>query len=98
MATRLYYTMNVARSCVGYPTLIVGFLASMALYWLCIVIYRVALSPLAKFPGPKLAAATGWYEGYFDIRKANYPAVLEQLHDEYGKSQCLVLGRDEELT
>ncbi|KAI0903280.1 putative cytochrome P450 [Ustulina deusta] len=74
----------MARSSVGYPLLIAGFLASMVFYWLCIVIYRVALSPLAKFPGPKLAAATGWYEGYFDIRKANFPAVLEQLHDKYG--------------
>ncbi len=93
MTTRLDYTINMARSSVGYPLLIAGFLASMVFYWLCIVIYRVALSPLAKFPGPKLAAATGWYEGYFDIRKANFPAVLEQLHDKYGKSQCLPLGR-----
>ncbi|KAI1282958.1 putative benzoate 4-monooxygenase cytochrome P450 [Xylaria sp. FL0933] len=84
MATTLNYAPSIARSRAEYSTLFAGFLIFVTLYWLCIVVYRVFLSPLAKFPGPKLAAATGWYEGYFDIRKANFPTVLERLHDEYG--------------
>ncbi|MCJ1423294.1 hypothetical protein MMC29_001176 [Sticta canariensis] len=49
-----------------------------------VVIYRLFLSPLAKFPGPKLAAATSWYEAFFDLRSKNFPDVLSDFHDKYG--------------
>src|ERR1700753_3900078 len=50
-------------------------------------IYRLYLHPLAKFPGPKLAALTTWYEGYYDcIRyKGRFLWQLEALHNRYGK-------------
>jgi len=42
--------------------------AGASLVWiLCLSIYGIYLSPIAKFPGPKIAALTLWYECYFDV-------------------------------
>ncbi|KAK2768340.1 hypothetical protein FQN54_000194 [Arachnomyces sp. PD_36] len=49
------------------------------------VLYRLYLSPLAKFPGPKLAGATLWYEFYYDnICKGQYTFKIKELHEKYG--------------
>ncbi|KAL9597628.1 MAG: hypothetical protein Q9219_005011 [cf. Caloplaca sp. 3 TL-2023] len=54
-------------------------------YFLGLVLYRLYLSPLAKFPGPKLAAATFLYEGYHDvIRRGKYTFKIRDLHAKYG--------------
>ncbi|KAH6628935.1 cytochrome P450, partial [Chaetomium tenue] len=43
------------------------------------------LSPLAHIPGPKLAALTHWYEGYYEVwLGGQYFKRLEQLHKQYG--------------
>lgn len=39
-------------------------IAAVILYTVYGAIYRLYLSPVAKFPGPKLAALTFWYEFY----------------------------------
>ncbi|RFU25350.1 hypothetical protein B7463_g10983, partial [Scytalidium lignicola] len=57
------------------------------LYAVGLGIYRLFLSPIAKFPGPKLAALTQWYEIYFDIvRKGGgqFPFEIKRMHDVYG--------------
>jgi cytochrome P450 len=55
-------------------------------YWLVIFIYRAYFSPLAKIPGPRLAAATFWYEFYYDVypNKFQYLWKIKQLHEQYG--------------
>src|ERR1700761_6770824 len=50
-----------------------------------LVIYRLYLSPLARFPGPRLAAATAWYEFYHDaIRHGKYTFEIKRMHEQYG--------------
>jgi hypothetical protein len=59
---------------------------STLLYCIAGVIYRLYLSPLAKFPGPKLAAATLWYEAYYDVvKKGQYTFKIKELHKKYGE-------------
>ncbi|GME42310.1 cytochrome p450 [Neofusicoccum parvum] len=48
-------------------------------------IYRLYFHPIAKFPGPKLAGLTYWYETYHDFyRRGEYTRTISKLHDRYG--------------
>ncbi|KAI0548664.1 cytochrome P450 [Xylaria curta] len=63
--------------------------SALFLAWLikCVllVFYRLYLSPLARFPGSKLAAATGWYEFYYDYwLNGKYIFEIERMHKKYG--------------
>lgn len=54
-------------------------------YTIGLVVYRLWLSPLAKFPGPKLAAATLWYEFYYDaLCHGKYTFEIMKMHEKYG--------------
>jgi hypothetical protein len=59
-------------------------------FFLCLVslaVYRLYFSPLAGFPGPKLAALTQWYEFYWNVIKSGqFTFHIQDLHDRYGKS------------
>ncbi len=49
--------------------------------------FRLYLSPLARFPGPKLAALTSWYEFYYDyFQRGRFTWKIKELHAQYGKS------------
>jgi hypothetical protein len=57
-----------------------------SIYIICGAVYRLYLSPISKFPGPKLAALTLWYEFYYDVVKTGtYMAEIKKMHDKYGK-------------
>ncbi|KAL3478677.1 cytochrome P450 [Aspergillus californicus] len=67
------------------PSIVVTLAVIALVYNLSLVIYRLYFSPLAKFPGSKWAAATGWYELYFDIWKdGKYLWEIECMHQQYG--------------
>jgi hypothetical protein len=54
-------------------------------YYVTLVFYRLFLHPLAQFPGPRLAAISRWYEGYFDvILGGQYTSKIAELHKTYG--------------
>lgn len=58
---------------------------ALLLYLVYLAIYRLYLSPIAKFPGPKLAALSFWYEFYHDVvRGGKYCFKISELHDQYG--------------
>lgn len=68
-------------------------LLSYFTYWCLVFIYRITFHPLAKFPGPKLAAATFWYEFYYDLwLPQRYLWKIEELHKQYGQSYSNCLG------
>ena len=55
-------------------------------YGICLALYRVSLDPMARFPGPKIAAMTGYYEFYHDyFRNGMYVYEIEKMHKKYGK-------------
>ncbi|CAG8960302.1 hypothetical protein HYFRA_00012376 [Hymenoscyphus fraxineus] len=56
-----------------------------AIYLFTVAFYRIYFHPLAKFPGPKLAAITRYYEGYFDlIQNGQYTFKIKEMHKKYG--------------
>ena len=62
-----------------------GFLIVSFLYFSALVVYRLYFSPLSKFPGPRLAAATYLFEGYYDVvKRGKYTFKIGDLHAEYG--------------
>ena len=59
--------------------------AGALLYGIGLAVYRLYFSPIAKFPGPKLAALTLWYEFYFDvIKKGQFTWEIKRMHEKYG--------------
>jgi len=69
---------------------VLAFGLGVTTWFLWEVAYRLFLSPLTAFPGPRLAALTGWYETYFDcFKRGRYWVEIEQMHDLYGRYQLV---------
>ena len=81
--TTVYHAFVLSQRSTVLATLGVG---GFFLYLLSLVFYRLYLSPLAKFPGPKLAALTQWVETYHELRKpgGQFIWVYQKWHEQYG--------------
>ncbi|KAB8235872.1 cytochrome P450 [Aspergillus alliaceus] len=67
------------------PILIVAILAGIALlYRIGIIIYRLFFHPLAKFPGPKLLAASSFPHAYYNWTQGTWYRQVLDLHKSYG--------------
>ena len=71
----------------GRPS--IALLVVLILVWVSYLVglgfYRLYLSPLAKFPGPRLAALTKWYEFYYDVvAQGQFTFQIQKLHKKYG--------------
>jgi hypothetical protein len=58
------------------------------LAWLiCSAFYNVYIHPLARFPGPKLAAASKYWLAYQEfVRGISLSDLRDELHAQYGAS------------
>ena len=66
--------------------LFIAGLLGLILWQLILTIYRLYFSPIAHFPGPKLAALTQWYEIYYDVYlNGQFTLHVKELHEKYGK-------------
>lgn len=65
--------------------LILLLIAAWVFYLIALTIYRLFFHPLAKLPGPKLAAISLYYEAYYDVLKGGvYMFKIDELHQTYG--------------
>lgn len=73
-----------------------GLLLSVAVAGILVgFVYRLFFHPLARFPGPKLAAVTTWYEGYYDVvHQGRYIWQVEKMHKKYGKLWASLSSRN----
>lgn len=57
------------------------------LYYAAVAVYNISpLHPLYRFPGPKVAAMSYFYEAYFDWwLVGRYGRRIRQMHEKYGK-------------
>lgn len=78
--------------CSGLASISTANLASSAvictaLYLAGVAVYRLYLSPISHFPGPRLAALTWAYEFYYDwVLPGKYYERVAEMHRQYGSS------------
>lgn len=65
--------------------------SSVLTYIALLANYRLFFHPLARIPGPKIAALTTWWEVYENVwRQGHLPLELKKLHKTYGSSIVFV--------
>ncbi|KAJ9609338.1 hypothetical protein H2200_005665 [Cladophialophora chaetospira] len=64
---------------------LIALVTAFLLYLFSLVVYRLYSSPIAKFPGPKLAALSRWYEFYYEVvLRGQFTFHVAELHKKYG--------------
>lgn len=72
--------ISVLSACVASASVLLLYLGGLA-------IYRLYFSQIARFPGPRLAALSLWYEFYYDVVcGGQYFHKINELHNLYGRS------------
>ncbi|EWG53831.1 hypothetical protein FVEG_12172 [Fusarium verticillioides 7600] len=64
-------------------SIILGLSCLLGVIWFLNAIYRLFFHPLAKFPGPKLAAVSDLWYG-LKWTSGRYPFIMEETHRKYG--------------
>ena len=78
---------------------LISSLLALVLFICGLAVYRLLLSPIAGFPGPKIAALTSWYEFYHDYWcLGSYVFQIEKMHQDHGRWCTIRLGEVKELT
>lgn len=81
--------MALQDSIPNQSTLLLGALVVFVCYRILLIFYRLSFHPLAKFPGPKIAACTVLYEAYYDvIKEGRYIWKIKEMHEKYGRLIC----------
>ncbi|OBR13082.1 Benzoate 4-monooxygenase cytochrome p450 [Colletotrichum higginsianum IMI 349063] len=68
------------------PSAIIYLAGLWIAYYVALALYNISpFHPLARFPGPKIAAATYLYEAYYDWwLLGRYGKVIARMHERYG--------------
>jgi len=76
-----------AKQAVG--ALLLGALVVWIVYNVQQAVYNVFFHPLARFPGPRAAAATKLWKAYIEcIKQESFCHKLEKVHAQYGMYGC----------
>ena len=68
-------------------TKLIALILLILVYHIAWIVYNLYFHALKRFPGPKFAAATYWYEFFRDFvtgHGGQYINEVERMHDEYG--------------
>jgi len=66
--------------------IVAAFVTVFISYWVYNAIYNLYFHPLAKFPGPRWAAASYLAEFYYDVLQGGqYFKKVIEMHEEYGE-------------
>lgn len=80
-------SLNARVPIMDFSTSVLALLFSAFVYYTLLVLYRLTLHSLAQFPGPKLTAATGLVQLYYDLLHkggGQFPFAYRQWHERYG--------------
>ncbi|KAH8670855.1 cytochrome P450 [Xylariales sp. PMI_506] len=65
------------------PLVLKASFALLLFLWVCRCIYRLYFHPLAKFPGPRIAAISDTWHAYY-FTGGRWTTISEELHRKYG--------------